>query len=245
MAELVDALVSGTSGRKPLEVRVFFWAPSCFSFEIFMDIRLHTYDLPADVVFKDSIAVDTEAMGLKNYRDRLCLVQLSGGDGVCHLVHFPEPKFDQSPYLKQILSDPSLLRIFHYARFDVAILMHSFQMTLGPIYCTKIASRLVRTYTNRHGLKDLCKELLGVDLSKQEQTSDWGSPILTNEQLKYAATDVLHLHALKQKLDFLLEREKRTNLAQACFDFLPYRAHMDLIAGENFEIFSYQTDEKG
>ncbi len=209
-----------------------------------MKIHLHTYDLPEDVVFKGSLAIDTEAMGLKNYRDRLCLVQLSAGDGVCHLVHFPEPHFKDSPHLKKVLRDSSLLKIFHYARFDVAILMHSFHVELTSLYCTKIASRLVRTYSNRHGLKDLCKELLGIELSKQEQTSDWGASTLTSEQLKYAATDVLHLHSLKQRLDVLLEREKRTSLAKACFDFLPHRAYLDLIAGENFDILSYNTEEK-
>jgi ribonuclease D len=205
-------------------------------------IHLHSYDLPADVTFKGSVAIDTEAMGLKNHRDRLCLVQLSAGDEECHLVHFPEPRFDQAVNLKKALADKDLLKIFHYARFDVGILRHTFQLPVENIYCTKIASRFVRTYTNRHGLKDLCKELLGVDLSKQEQTSDWGSPVLSPEQLKYAATDVLHLHKLKQKLDILLAREKRQSLAQACFDFLPHRTHLDLTAGENFDIFSYQTD---
>ncbi|RZI47125.1 ribonuclease D [Candidatus Finniella inopinata] len=209
-----------------------------------MKINLHTYDLPSDVTFTNSVAIDTEAMGLKNHRDRLCVVQLSAGDGECHLVHFPEPHFDQSPNLKRVLADKNLVKIFHYARFDVAILKHTFQIPLENIYCTKIASRLVRTYTNRHGLKDLCKELLGVELSKQEQTSDWGSEVLTQEQLKYAATDVLHLHKLKAKLDAMLEREKRQSLAQACFNFLPHRTDMDLTAGENFDIFSYQTDDK-
>ena len=209
-----------------------------------MKINLHTYDLPNDAIFTGSVAIDTEAMGLKNHRDRLCVVQLSAGDGVCHLVHFPEPQFDQAVNLKRVLIDKSLVKIFHYARFDVAILKHTFKIPLETIYCTKIASRLVRTYTSRHGLKDLCKELLGVELSKQEQTSDWGSEILSQEQLKYAATDVLHLHKLKAKLDSMLEREKRQSLAQACFDFLPHRADMDLTAGENFDIFSYQTDDK-
>ena len=207
-----------------------------------MKIHLHSYDLPTDVTFKGSVAIDTEAMGLKNHRDRLCVIQLSAGDGECHLVHFPEPRFGQAVNLKKVLADKDLLKIFHYARFDVGILRHTFQLPIEHIYCTKIASRLVRTYTNRHGLKDLCKELLGIDLSKQEQTSDWGSQTLSQEQLKYAATDVLHLHKLKDKLDALLEREKRQSLAKACFDFLPHRAHLDLIAGENFDIFSYQCE---
>lgn len=207
-----------------------------------MKIHLHSYDLPTNVIFKDSVAIDTEAMGLKNHRDRLCVVQLSAGDEECHLIHFPEPRFDQAVHLKKVLADKALLKIFHYARFDVGILSHTFQNPIENIYCTKIASRLVRTYTNRHSLKDLCKELLGIELSKQEQTSDWGNPTLSQEQLKYAATDVLHLHKLKQKLDVLLEREKRQNLAQACFNFLPYRTYLDLTAGENFDIFNYQCD---
>ena len=209
-----------------------------------MTINLHMYDLPNGINFKNSVAVDTEAMGLKNYRDRLCVVQLSTEDGECHLVHFPEPNFSNAVNLKAVLTDTSLLKIFHYGRFDIGILQYTFQTFIKTIYCTKIASRLVRTYTNRHGLKDLCKELLGVELSKQEQTSDWGAQTLTPDQLKYAASDVLFLHKLKDKLDFLLKREKREDLAQACFDFLPYRAHLDLLAGEKFDIFSYQTDEK-
>jgi ribonuclease D len=210
-----------------------------------MKIHLHAYDLPDNFSFEKSVAIDTEAMGLKNHRDRLCVVQLSAGDGHCHLVHFPEPHFHSSLNLKKLLNNLQLLKIFHYARFDVGILQHTFQLGIRNIYCTKIASRLTRTYCNRHGLKDLCKELLGVELSKQEQTSDWGAPTLTIEQQKYAATDVLYLHELKKKLDVLLEREKRTELAQACFDFLPYRSQLDLMAGENFDILSYNSEDKG
>lgn len=209
-----------------------------------MKIYYHSYDLPDDISFENSIAIDTEAMGLRNHRDRLCVVQISGGDGHCHLIHFPEPHFHSSVNLKKLLNNDQILKIFHYARFDVGILQHTFQLAIKNIYCTKIASRLTRTYCSRHGLKDLCKELLSVELSKQEQTSDWGAPTLTPEQQKYAATDVLHLHELKNKLDVLLIREKRIELAQACFNFLPYRAQLDLMAGENFDILSYNSDDK-
>lgn len=209
-----------------------------------MKIHLHVYDLPDDITFENSVAIDTEAMGLKNHRDRLCVVQLSSGDGNCHLVHFPEPNFNLSGNLKKLLNNPELLKIFHYARFDVGILQYTFQIEIKNIYCTKIASRLTRTYCDRHGLKDLCKELIGVELSKQEQTSDWGAPSLTYDQQKYAATDVLHLHAVKKKLDVLLEREKRTELAQACFSFLPYRSQLDLMAGEGFDVLSYNGEDK-
>ncbi len=211
-------------------------------FYILMKTFLHTYDLPDDVVFQTSVAVDTEAMGLKNYRDRLCVVQLSAGDGTCHLVQFPKNDFTKSPNLVALMTNPAVTKIFHYARFDVAILNHSFNIMVNPIYCTKIASRLVRTFTDKHGLKDLCKDLLGVELSKQEQTSDWGQETLTQDQIAYAARDVLHLHKLKEKLDALLSREDRTHVAQACFQFLPYRAWFDLKAGEAHDIFSYQCD---
>lgn len=206
-----------------------------------MKTHTHTYDLPDHITFNTSVAIDTEAMGLKNYRDRLCLVQLSQGDGECHLIHFPEPYFHASHNLKKLLTNSSVQKIFHYARFDVAILMHTFQLNLQNIYCTKIASKLSRTYCHRHGLKDLCKELLNIDLSKQEQTSDWGAEILSPDQIKYAATDVLHLHKLKEKLDSLLERENRREIAQACFDFLPYRAQMDLWGGEAYDVLSYSS----
>lgn len=202
-----------------------------------MNIHLHQGDLPEGVLQGSLVAVDTEAMGLKPWRDRLCLVQLSAGDGVVHIVQFFA---DQPvPNLKKILIDPSIGKIFHFARFDVALLMHSLGVVTTPLYCTKIASRLVRTFTDRHSLKDLCKELLGVEISKQEQTSDWGSPQLSKEQLRYAATDVLHLHALKQKLDVLLARENRLELAEACFRFVPYRAQLDLWGGEENDIFHH------
>lgn len=207
-----------------------------------MKTFVHLYDLPDHVVFNGSVAVDTEAMGLKNYRDRLCVVQLSAGDGTCHLVHFPEKDFSRSHNLVALLTNKNIRKIFHYARFDVAILNHSFDIMVNTIYCTKIASRLVRTFTDKHGLKDLCKDLLGVEISKQEQTSDWGKPILTQDQVLYAARDVLHLHKLKEKLDDLLNREQRTHVADACFQFLPYRAWFDLKAGEAHDIFSYKCD---
>lgn len=207
-----------------------------------MHIHLHQYDLPDDVEFSSSVAIDTEAMGLKNHRDRLCLVQISGGDGHCHLVQFSTPNFESSPNLKKLLMNSDIQKIFHYARFDVAILMHSFKIDISNIYCTKIASRLCRTFTSRHGLKDLCKELIQKEISKQEQTSDWGAKVLSKEQQKYAATDVLYLHHIKEVLDELLQRENRTALAQECFNFLPTRARFDLFAGDAFDIFSYHCD---
>jgi ribonuclease D len=203
-----------------------------------VNIQLHQGDLPEGVLQGPLVAIDTEAMGLKPWRDRLCLVQLSAGDGTVHIV---QVFADQpAPHLKKLLVDPSVVKIFHFARFDVALLMHSLGVVTTPLYCTKIASRLVRTYTDRHSLKDLCKELLGVEISKQEQTSDWGNPQLSKEQLRYAATDVLHLHALKQKLDVLLVRENRQDIAEACFRFLPHRAQFDLWSGsEENDIFKH------
>lgn len=206
-----------------------------------MHIHFHHYDLPESFSPSAVVAMDTEAMGLNYHRDRLCLVQLSNGDGHCHLVHFPVGDFSKSPRLVALLTDPKITKVFHYARFDVGILQYSFGIQMNNIYCTKIASRLIRTYTNKHGLKDLCKDLLKVEISKQEQTSDWGAEILTKEQQYYAATDVLHLHKLKEILDALLQRERRQELAKACFDFLPYRGKFDCTAGDTFDIFSYAT----
>lgn len=206
-----------------------------------MNAFFHSYDLPDDFL-PQSVAIDTEAMGLKNYRDRLCLVQLCDDQGNVHLIHFPTPSFNNSPNLLKLLQDKNILKIFHYARFDVALLSYSFNIQINSIYCTKIASKLVRTYTNRHGLKDLCKELLGIELSKQEQTSDWGREKLTPSQKEYATSDVLYLHDLKNKLDSLLKREKREEIANACFQFLPTRTWFDLKAGETYDIFSYITD---
>ncbi len=203
-----------------------------------MSIHLHHGDLPAGVGFGASVAVDTETMGLDPHRDRLCLVQLSAGDGVSHLVQFAKDAYE-APRLKALLADPAVLKIFHFARFDIAMLQRYLGVPPSPIYCTKIASRLTRTFTDRHGLKDLVRDLLGVELSKQQQSSDWGASELSDEQLRYAASDVLHLHALKAKLDAMLAREGRTALAQACFDFLPSRAQLDLDGWAAEDIFAH------
>jgi ribonuclease D len=192
-----------------------------------MTITLHLNDLPQEILFGSAVALDTETLGLNPHRDRLCVVQLSAGDGNAHVVQFEKGRYD-APNLKALLSNPGVLKIFHFGRFDIAVLKHYLGVSARPAYCTKIAAKLVRTFTDRHGLKDLCRELLGVEISKQQQTSDWGQAVLTPEQLSYAASDVLHLHALKAKLDALLEREGRMELAQACFGFLPYRAELDL-----------------
>ncbi len=204
-----------------------------------MAIHLHINDLPPGLAFGDSVAIDSEAMGLQPHRDRLCVVQMSRGDGDCHLVHFTPPGDYSAPNLKAILGDPKVLKMFHFARFDVAILEHYLGVTCQPIYCTKIASKLVRTYTDRHGLKDLCRELLGVELSKLQQSSDWGAAELTPEQQTYAASDVLHLHEIKNILDGMLAREGRTEIAQACFDFLPHRARLDLAGWDEVDIFHH------
>ncbi|HUK00082.1 MAG TPA: ribonuclease D [Stellaceae bacterium] len=203
-----------------------------------MSIHLHHGDLPEGVQFGASVAIDTETMGLDPHRDRLCLAQLSAGDGVCHLVQFAKGGYD-APRLKALLADPAVLKIFHFGRFDIAMLQRYLGVLPHPVYCTKIASRLVRTFTDRHGLKDLVRELLGVELSKQQQSSDWGASELSDEQLRYAASDVLHLHALKEKLDAMLAREGRTELAQACFDFLPSRALLDLGGWGAEDIFAH------
>ncbi len=192
-----------------------------------MTVTVHLNDLPPDTGFGSAVAIDTETLGLNPHRDRLCVVQLSAGDGNAHLVQFEKGRYD-APNLKALLENPEVLKIFHFGRFDIAVLKHYLGADTRPVYCTKIAAKLVRTFTDRHGLKDLCRELLGVEISKQHQTSDWGQAVLTPEQLNYAASDVLHLHALKAKLDALLEREERRELAQACFAFLPHRAELDL-----------------
>ena len=203
-----------------------------------VSIHLHHGDLPAGLGFGASVAIDTETMGLDPHRDRLCLVQLSAGDGVSHLVQFAAGAYE-APNLKALLADDRVLKIFHFGRFDIAMLRRYLGVATAPVYCTKIASRLVRTFTDRHGLKDLVRELLGIELSKQQQSSDWGAPELTDEQLRYAAADVLHLHALKAKLDQMLAREGRTALAQACFDFLPTRALLDLDGWAAEDIFAH------
>lgn len=203
-----------------------------------MGYTLHKNDLPANVTLGNILAIDTETMGLNPLRDRLCLIQLSSGDGNAHLVAF-DGKDYSAPNLRKLLSDKNLTSIFHFARFDVAVLKHYLDVDLANIYCTKIASKLVRTYTDKHGLKDICKELLSVDLSKQQQSSDWGNSELTNDQCNYAASDVLHLHALKNKLDAMLERTGRTDIAKACFNFLPTRAALDLKGWEPVDIFAH------
>jgi ribonuclease D len=205
-----------------------------------MNIHLHQGDLPDGLDLGNSVAIDTETMGLNPHRDRLCLVQLSSGDGTCHLVRIPpSPPQSGAPNLRRMLADRAVLKLFHFARFDIAALKHALGVTTQPIYCTKTASRLVRTFTDRHGLKDLCKELLGIELKKEQQSSDWGAAELSQEQLRYAAADVLHLHALKETLDAMLAREGRTALAQACFDFLPVRAELDLAGWAEVDIFAH------
>ncbi|WP_142849020.1 ribonuclease D [Telmatospirillum sp. J64-1] len=203
-----------------------------------MSISYHRGDLPAGIDFGDMVAVDSETMGLNLHRDRLCVVQLSAGDGTAHVVHLPNRVYD-CPNLKALLANPAVTKLFHFGRFDIAILQRHLGVVCAPVFCTKIASKLVRTNTDRHGLKDLCRDLLGVELSKQQQTSDWGADSLTDEQLAYAASDVLYLHALKAKLDVLLDREGRRDLAQACFDFLPGRAALDLNGWEEQDIFAH------
>jgi ribonuclease D len=200
-------------------------------------IKLHKGDLPAGLTFPNGIAIDTETMGLNPHRDRLCLVQLSGGDGTAHLVKFDGKSYD-APNLKALLTDPKTLKIFHFARFDVAVLEHYLGVVTSPIYCTKIASKLARTYTDRHGLKDLVGEILGIEISKQQQSSDWGAAELSDSQRAYAANDVLHLHALKARLDEMLARTGRQDLAKAAFGFLPIRAKLDLLGFED-DIFAH------
>ncbi len=199
--------------------------------------HLHHGDLPEGLDLGPVIAIDTETMGLNPMRDRLCVVQLSSGDGNAHLVHFQNRY--EAPRLKAMLADPKRLKMFHYARFDITMLARWLGVTCAPVYCTKIASRLTRTNTDKHGLKDLCRDLLGVEMSKQQQTSDWGAADLTAEQLAYAASDVLHLHALKAKLDDLLLREGRKALADSCFSFLPTRAALDLLGWDEVDIFAH------
>ncbi len=203
-----------------------------------MGIEVHIGDLPANIDFGKTVAIDSETLGLNPHRDRLCVVQLSSGDGSAHLVHFNEPVYD-APNLKKLLSDPNVEKLFHYARFDVAIIQKYLGVACAPVYCTKIASKLVRTYTDKHGLKALCQELLGIDLSKQQQSSDWGRKELSPEQVNYAAADVLYLHQLQDILDGMLVREDRKHIAQACFDFLPTRAELDLAGWPEVDIFSH------
>jgi ribonuclease D len=201
-------------------------------------VTYHRGDLPADISFGTSVAIDSETMGLNPWRDRLCVVQLSAGDGTAHVVQLPLGQYD-APNLKALLTDPNVTKLFHFGRFDIAVMKQYLGVVTAPVYCTKIASKLVRTFTDRHGLKDLCKELLNVELSKQQQSSDWGADSLTEEQLKYAASDVLYLHQLKEKLDVMLAREGRTELARASFEFLPSRALLDLAGWPEIDIFAH------
>lgn len=203
-----------------------------------MTIRFHEGDLPTRDGWGECVAIDTEAMGLNPHRDRLCVVQLSFGDGTADVVRIAKGQ-TTAPNLQALLAEPTITKLFHFARFDLALLYHSFATMPEPVYCTKIASRLSRTYTDRHGLKDLCRELLGVEMSKQQQSSDWGADSLTEAQLGYAASDVLYLHRLRDKLDGMLHREGRADLAAACFEFLPMRARLDLAGWPDEDIFAH------
>lgn len=203
-----------------------------------MKTHLHKNDLPDGLDLGPVVAIDTETLGLNPFRDRLCLAQLSAGDGVCHAVQFEAGRYE-APNLKRLLENPATLKLFHFARFDVAMFRRYLGVTTAPVYCTKIASKLVRTYTDRHGLKDIVKELLGVELSKEQQSSDWGAASLTEKQLSYAASDVAYLHRLKAVLDTMLAREGRTALAEACFRFLPTRAELDLAGWGEVDIFAH------
>jgi ribonuclease D len=203
-----------------------------------MTVRLHRGDLPDLSRYTSSVAIDTETMGLNPHRDRLCVVQLSNGDGSADVVQIPKDAAN-APNLKALLGNPAITKIFHFARFDLAALYHAFGVMPQPVYCTKIASRLSRTYTDRHGLKDLVREVLNIDLSKQQQSSDWGAQQLNEAQLAYAASDVLHLHALRERLDAMLAREGRAELAKACFEFLPTRVKLDLGGWEDEDIFAH------
>ncbi|VAV99046.1 Ribonuclease D related protein [hydrothermal vent metagenome] len=203
-----------------------------------MSIELHRGDLPDSVKFTGSVAIDTETMGLNPHRDRLCLIQLSSGDGNAHLVQIAQGQ-TKAPNLKALLEDHNLIKIFHFARFDVAVLNKYLGARVRPVYCTKIASRLVRTYTDRHGLKDLCRELIGVDISKKQQSSDWGADELSQDQLEYAASDVLYLHKLVGRLDVMLVRAGRRDLARSCFEFLPTRTDLDLLGWNDQDIFAH------
>jgi ribonuclease D len=203
-----------------------------------MTIHLYKNDLPDGLDLGPVVAIDCETMGLNPHRDRLCLVQISGGDGHAHLVHVDKGQ-TEAPNLARMLEDPEVLKLFHFGRFDIAAMYHAFGALAAPVFCTKIASKLVRTYTDRHGLRNLCQELLNIDISKMQQSSDWGAPKLTDAQMTYAASDVLYLHRLKDIFETRLEREGRTEIAQACFDFLPTRARLDLAGWPEIDIFSH------
>lgn len=204
-----------------------------------MTTRVHQGDLPNLDGFANGVAIDTETLGLNPHRDRLCVVQLSRGDGGAEIVQIA-PGQTRAPNLEKLLADPQVVKLFHFGRFDMAVMCHAFGVMAAPVYCTKIASKLARTYTDRHGLKDLVRELLGIDLSKQQQSSDWGARTLSDAQIAYAASDVLHLHALRDRLDRMLAREGRSVLAQSCFEFLPARAQLDLAGWGDIDIFSHE-----
>ena len=237
MAELVDAQVSGICGVTPVEVRVFFWAPNFLKGTLMHKIQLHKGDVPDGIVWGNSISVDTETTGLNPFRDRLCLVQIATDSGETHLIQFERNQPFLAPNLQKALRNQEILKIFHFARFDIGFIYKYLDVIPRPLYCTKIASKLARTYTEKHGLKDLVKELLGVEITKEQQCSDWGAEMLTQQQMEYAAKDVIYLHALRHSLDERLKREKRLDLAQACFDFLPYRSALDLLGMEKEDIF--------
>ena len=203
-----------------------------------MTIRVHKGDLPDLAGIGDSVAIDTETLGLVPHRDRLCVVQISRGDGTADVVQIA-PSQRRAPNIERMLADAAVTKIFHFGRFDIAVMAHAFGVLAAPVYCTKIASKLARTYTDRHGLKDLARELLGIDLSKQQQSSDWGADILSDAQIAYAAADVLHLHALRSRLDAMLARESRDALAAACFRFLPDRVRLDLAGFAAEDIFAH------
>ena len=203
------------------------------------NIKFYKNDLPLNVKFGDSIAIDTETMGLNINNDRLCLVQISDENGNCHIIQFLKNSYN-APNLKKILNDKKILKIFHYARFDIAVIKKNLKVMCEPIYCTKIASKLARTFTDRHGLKDLCKDLLKIDINKNNQTSDWGNDTLTQSQIEYAANDVLYLHEIKNKLDKMIKREGKYEIAKSCFKFLPTRAEFDLIGWQEKDIFQHK-----
>ncbi len=204
-----------------------------------MTIHMHKGDLPNGLEFHESVAIDTETLGLNPHRDRLCVVQLSAGDGSAHVVQIAQGQ-TTAPNLVRLLANPAVTKLFHFARFDMAVMSKAFGVMAGPVYCTKIASKLCRTYTDRHGLKDLVRELLGIEISKQQQSSDWGADVLSEAQLSYAASDVLHLHALRKTLDTMLVREGRMDVARACFEFLPVRTRLDLMGWPENDIFSHE-----
>jgi ribonuclease D len=203
-----------------------------------MTIILHKNDLPSSLKFGNRVAVDTETMGLNPVRDKLCVVQVSNGDGDAHIVQLDRETYN-APNLKKLMTDPKVLKIFHFARFDIGIMLACLGVTCAPVYCTRTASKLARTYTDKHGLRDVCRELLGVELNKHQQSSDWGAKTLSEDQIAYAANDVLHLHALQDKFDVMLEREGRKELAYKCFEFLPVRAELDLAGWPNTDIFEH------